>query len=155
MSTNHLVAWILQGNPKRFRTLDYLRHSSHLDWRVRAHASRMRPGDRAYIWQSGPSAGVIAIGELEGMPRLLVANSALALQYSAREESELAAVPTLRVPVEVTYLADPILTRREVLHDATLREMTVIASPQATSFGVTELQSQRLDELLQGRLQPL
>ena len=46
--------WILQSNPRTFRTLDYLRdHPAELDWwHISRYRDQIKPGDIAFIWKS-------------------------------------------------------------------------------------------------------
>ena len=65
------MAWIFQGNPKKFAIDEYLASFPQLIyWYTPRHASQIQIRDRAFIWRSGAEAGVIAIGTVVEKPKL-------------------------------------------------------------------------------------
>lgn len=57
------MAWILQGNPKRFDVDDYLARYSYIYWSTPTNQKDFSLGDRVFIWRADDQAGAIAIGK--------------------------------------------------------------------------------------------
>lgn len=65
------MAWIFQGNPKKFEIDEYVaRYPELIYWYTPRHASEIQVGDRVFLWRSGAEAGVIAIGSVVEKPVL-------------------------------------------------------------------------------------
>lgn len=61
------MAWIFQGNPKRF-DIDDLSRYSFLYWSTPTNQREIAIGDRAFIWKSGELSGLVAIGTVKELP---------------------------------------------------------------------------------------
>lgn len=98
--------WIFQGNPERFR-IDEAWHERYPQpaWTALPgkHVDAIRPGDRAALWISGESAGVYAIGEVNGFPY----QGYQGVDGWVHEEDWNA--PAICIPVCVPWLHEPIL----------------------------------------------
>ena len=62
------MAWIFQGNPKRFDIDDYLSRYSFIYWSTPTNQREIAIGDRAFIWRSGELSGLVAIGTIKELP---------------------------------------------------------------------------------------
>jgi hypothetical protein len=62
------MAWIFQGNPKRFDIDDYLSRYSFIYWSTPTNQKEIAVGDRAFIWRSGELSGLVAIGTIKELP---------------------------------------------------------------------------------------
>jgi len=62
------MAWIFQGNPKRFDIDDYLSRYSFIYWSTPTNQKEMVVGDKAFIWRSGELSGLVAIGTIRELP---------------------------------------------------------------------------------------
>jgi hypothetical protein len=62
------MAWIFQGNPKRFDIDDYLCRYSFIYWSAPTNQREFEVGDRVFIWRSGEISGVVAIGTVKELP---------------------------------------------------------------------------------------
>lgn len=62
------MAWIFQGNPKRFDIDDYLSRYSFIYWSAPTNQKEMTVGDRAFVWRSGELSGLVAIGTIRELP---------------------------------------------------------------------------------------
>lgn len=66
------MAWIFQGNPKKFAIDDYVASYPELIyWYTPRHASEIQVGDRVFLWRSGADSGAIAIGSVVEKPVLV------------------------------------------------------------------------------------
>ncbi len=64
-----MATWVFQGNPERFDIDDYVaRYPELIYWRTPRHAKEISVGDRAFLWRSGPNAGVSAVGVVVEAP---------------------------------------------------------------------------------------
>ena len=62
------MAWIFQGNPKRFDIDDYLGRYSFIYWNTPTNQRKIAIGDRAFIWRSGELSGLVAIDTVKELP---------------------------------------------------------------------------------------
>ena len=63
------MAWIFQGNPKKFEIDEYVaRYPELIYWYTPRYASEIQVGDRVFIWRSGDEAGAVAIGSVVEKP---------------------------------------------------------------------------------------
>lgn len=62
------MAWILQGNPKRFDIDDYLSRYSFIYWSTPTNQKEFAVGDRVFIWRAVEQSGAIAIGIVKELP---------------------------------------------------------------------------------------
>jgi hypothetical protein len=63
--------WVFQANPKQYdlrSELAELDVGDEDEWFVSRYASEMRPGDMVVLYESGPDAAVLAVGELTSAP---------------------------------------------------------------------------------------
>lgn len=66
------MAWIFQGNPKKFEIDEYVaRYPELIYWYTPRHASEIQVGDRVFLWRSGVEAGAIAVGSVVEKPVLM------------------------------------------------------------------------------------
>jgi len=56
--------WVFQGNPKYYDAAGALRAGAAKSWTVTAHQGKIRPGDKAIIWVTGPQAGCYALATI-------------------------------------------------------------------------------------------
>ena len=62
------MAWILQGNPKRFDIDDYLSRYAYIYWSVSTNLKDFVIGDRVFIWRAGKNSGAVALGYVKELP---------------------------------------------------------------------------------------
>lgn len=123
--------WLLQADPERWELEAHLPDTppGHVaDWTVTPQRPEMQSGDGVALGQGG-AGGVMAVGRLAGVARLLP-------RPGVRSES--AGQPEFRVGVEIHRHLDPPITRGEVLADPLLSQMAVIKQPSGgTNFPLT------------------
>ncbi len=56
--------WIFKANPKWYDAFSALRDNAVDRWIVAAHEQRIKPGDKAIIWVTGPAAGCYALATI-------------------------------------------------------------------------------------------
>ena len=59
-----MPSWIFQGNPKIYDLTAAVRALKEETWLVQQHRAEIRVGDRVYLWESGPEAGIVAVAEV-------------------------------------------------------------------------------------------
>ena len=62
--------WIFQANPKLFNIDEAITHLSEMTWSVSAHKELISPGDKVFLWKSGPEAGIIGEATVLAPPSL-------------------------------------------------------------------------------------
>ena len=60
-----MANWLLQSNPQRWRLAEFLDEHPPAElsaWSVNRYLDQVSQGDNLALWQSGPNAGVVALG---------------------------------------------------------------------------------------------
>jgi hypothetical protein len=146
------VAWVFQGNPKKFDIDDYVtRYPELIYWRTPTYSSRIAVGDRAFIWRSGPNAGVIGIGVVVEAP---IPGTKVKHPEALREDLWRVEKPDSDEEKTGIHLQDLRLTVEEgfvsrsmVKGDAELAQASIITIPQGTVFSLTPAQTAALERL--------
>jgi hypothetical protein len=142
--------WIFQGNPAEFRIEDYLRDAKgDIQWRASQHKDEIKMGDRAYIWRSGPAAGVIAECIVTA-ERYQQADEPWAIPYwtsaKAREDAK-EAVDQVRASIQRVSANGQFIARSSLLQHPTLQNLSIIRQPRGTNFEVTPEEAVALADL--------
>lgn len=135
--------WLFQGNPDRFNVDAYLASRTEFCWSVRQHRSRIKVGDRVYLWRSGKDAGIIAVAEATSDVMLLPDDAREFWVEPAADEVG----PAHRVKLRLLLnRSDSPLLRARVRE--ALPGFHFIKSPQGTNFTVTPEENQVIESLL-------
>lgn len=138
--------WLFQANPKYHDLVTELANMQVGDtdgWSVDRYRAEMKAGDVAILWQSGPAAGIYAIGELIGEPH----------KYDWEpSQKEIEEQPYLKAGWAVEYkyktiLKQPLLRERIKTHPI-LSQMQIIKMPRATVFRVTPTEWRELTKMI-------
>lgn len=135
-------AWLFQADPDVWNLEQALENAQPGDleeWKLSRYKTEVGIGDPIILWQSGPMAGIYAIGEVvsETRPRTL-----------KPDEGDAGAAEDLGVDVRYrTILPEPIL-RTALVNHPVLSNMAVLRSPQGTNHRVTSEEWQAIQSLL-------
>ena len=144
-------SWIFQANPNRYDILGALSdpECEETMWSVNQHRDNIRNGDTAFIWMSGPSAGIYAVADITSDPRM-VSGDAEDDRYW-RSSADVGA-PRLVVGIRITrnLVSAPIL-KSELLGIPQLRDLEILRFAQATNFAVTQTQRAEILKLVESR----
>jgi 5-methylcytosine-specific restriction enzyme B len=145
-------SWIFQNNPAFWDLRAAVRGLSEISWSATQHVSEIVPGDRVYMWEAGPDAGIQATGEVldRAARRPEVPGEAV---YRKKEDPS-GETERVRVRVSVDQLVDPPLLRNELMSIAELSTLSILKFPQGTNFAVTPNEAEVLEGLLKDRLIP-
>jgi hypothetical protein len=138
--------WIFQANPKRYDLLDFLARPSTQpgivdDWTLRQHAQDVSDGDTVLLWTAGDQAGIYGIGTVVGESFM-----------RPRQDWEPEDAPPESLTIHYRLdriLVDHPVSRRDLVNDPILKDLSVIRQPQGTNFPVTEQQWEALRPLLE------
>jgi MoxR-like ATPase len=112
------------------------------------HKEKLQPGDIAYLWQSGPEAGLIAVATVTTTPEFIEDN--LSDRAYFLKEDALNYGEDWRVNLHIDkVLEEPILRATFVEHPV-LSKSTIIRAPQGTNFLLTQEEKGVIDRLLSG-----
>lgn len=138
--------WLFQANPRNFdlaRILAATRQGGEDRWAVMLYREEMRKGDIVLLWQSGPDAGVHAIGELLDAPH--------ARDWPVNEREVGTAQYKMAdwwVRFRYTRIFQRPIRRAAFLQNPVLRESHIIRAPMGTNFRVTQEEWEELQKML-------
>jgi len=140
--------WIFQANPEHYAIEDALKGLSVLKWTVNRYADKIKPGDRAYIWKSGPTGGILAEATILDKPREM-SEAPQELSFYLKQNSivQIACRATLRID---KVFDKPAVTRSQMKAHKILKEMLIIRQPNGTNFPVTEDEQLAIAEVING-----
>jgi predicted RNA-binding protein with PUA-like domain len=125
-----MAHWLLQGNPRRWRMDEFFRENpvSALDsWPITRYLDEVAAGDDVALWRAGRDAGVVALGQVTGLPYEEVG---AASDYW--EDLEKADRTRWWLPLRLSeaFLDAPI-TRQELRDDPRFGQAAILRQPQA------------------------
>lgn len=136
--------WIFAANPKYYDVRAALGNCRQIPWRVRQHADAIRLGDRAYVWQMGTQAAILAQGEVvtEVGPVKLDPGDPFILDRDQFPNVE----PSVYLLIEKVF-RNPIQKAWLQMHPK-LKSLSVLHPPyQRTNFSVESNEAKVLDAL--------
>jgi DNA replication protein DnaC len=141
--------WIFQANPKLYDIDRALSELSAIEWTVRQHRKQVHRGDKAYVWRSGPAAGIVAEGTIATEPVESEPDPAEDRFYLQRESFS-KVEPRVRISIE-RVLDEPLL-RTDLRDDPVLKDLGILHFANATVHEVKASEEERLRELLADQL---
>jgi MoxR-like ATPase len=141
------TAWIFQANPSLYDIDRALKQLPEIEWTVRQHRKRVRAGDKAYIWRSGPLAGIVAEATVATDPAESGPDPAEDPYYIQREAFSKVEP---RVTIKIDRVLDEPLLREVLRNDPVLKGLRILHFANATVHEVKPPEEQRLQELLAG-----
>lgn len=66
--------WIFQANPRLYNIDQALLSLPEMTWLVSSHKEHIGPGDKVFLWKSGPEAAIIAEASVLAPPSILHAS---------------------------------------------------------------------------------
>lgn len=140
--------WIFQANPKIYEIAAAVRALKEDTWLVQQHRNDIRPGDRAYLWESGTGGGIVAVCEI--LDEVADRRENEAAERFILDPLKLGGVQP-RVRIRISSIVDPKLLRRDLQAQPALRNLSILRQPQGTNFSVTPEQERTIEELLADR----
>lgn len=141
--------WIFQANPKTFRIFDWWDDHPNdqiINWSVRQYGDEIKKGDFVILWLSGTQSGIYAIAEVITNP--------YSKSYSNEEKKYWVKQTELyktKLRVDIKYIKkflDKPISRNFCVDDQILSNLTILKQAQGTNFKVTEIQWNRLMEVI-------
>jgi len=146
------MAWILQGNPNRFDIDDYLTRYSFIYWSTPTNQKDFAIGDTAFIWRSGASAGIIAVGTIKELP---IPRSDVKKPEALGEDllwiNQLDEPSEIKVGIEIKEARltpeDGMVIRESLKTDSVLSKNRIITNPVGTVFRINLEEENNLEKL--------
>ena len=138
---NSSKTFIFQSNFDDLNVEQTLKPGSHQVWYANQHRKKMMPGDRVYIWRSGPEG----VRGIYGWANL---NSA-AYQSTSSDSDE----PHYEVDVANVNLFKKPLLAIDLKKDPVLKDMLILKAPSGTNFLLDEQQEAALEQVSQGLME--
>jgi hypothetical protein len=140
--------WIFQSNPDYFDSARAVRELPELTWLVNQHKERVKPGDRVFLWESGPHAGAIALCTVLTQPAD-TEETEEERRYNKTEDMFAGAKTRVRLRID-SVPAHRVL-RRLLLDHPVLGSLTILRAPQQTNYALTAEQGATLEDLMVAR----
>ena len=138
-------AWIFQSNPDIYDLPGALEVISEFYWLVRKYEREIHIGDRVYLWETGPDAGVVAIAEVASEPADVEDSDADKAFW--RDPSAFIG-PRCRALLRITRVVDPRFPRAEARANKILESLPNLRFAQGTNLPITDAQDRELARLV-------
>jgi MoxR-like ATPase len=138
-------AWIFQANPRYYDIRAAVESLEEINWGISYYRKEIEVGDEAYIWVSGPGAGIIAAGRI-------LNNPTEAQQDEGEDQFSIEpgrfAGKRLRVRIKIeNVLSYPIL-RSDLVEHSVLKDLAIIRFANAAIFKVKPVEHEALRALI-------
>jgi hypothetical protein len=144
--------WIFQGSPTTFNTTAAIKALPELDWLVKRYRDQVHPGDRVFLWESGPNAGVLAIATVLTEPAIKATlEEEKPFWVGGEEEVE----PKPRVSLRIDKVLDPRLPRQRLAEHDLLKHNAIITLRTGTNFALTPEEAETLMAMIEERVEPI
>ena len=127
--------WLFQANPKIFDIRRALNNLPELTWTINQTAGKFQAGQTGYIWESGPTGGVIAHATLLTGPAETDADSREE-EYSI-DQSKFAG-RRLRVRMRIDRVLEEPIPRQSLLEHPTLKSLTILRFAKCNNYSLTD-----------------
>ncbi|MBW1702069.1 MAG: EVE domain-containing protein [Deltaproteobacteria bacterium] len=144
---DEVAAWIFQANPKYFDIESAVKSLKLRTWSVKKYKNRILPGDKAYIWQSGSNAGILAVGKVLDKPKQLPFPEDE--KPFVRKEGRFKEIDT-RVRVKINKVLDPLVFKKDLLYNPMLSNLQIIKAPQGAVFPLSAEENEALKRITGG-----
>ena len=143
--------WIFQGNPDRFRVMDYL-HAGllRISWSVNRYSEAISVGDRVYIWQTA--------GKSKAQSGIVASCTVASEPWSGPDHEE--ALPYWVKPADVSSTAlrvwlrpgkvankQEVIKREWLISDPACSGLSILRQAAGTNYPVTTSEATRLEAL--------
>jgi len=139
-------AWIFQANPKTFDVAGAVRALPQLTWTARQHVDDIHVGDRVYIWEAGPTAGIIATAEV--VEEASVREDDTPSRAFWRNAGDLSGEAP-RVVLRIDSVLETRLTRSRLQADSRFDDLPFLRAPMGTNFPISDKHRRALDEMIE------
>jgi 5-methylcytosine-specific restriction enzyme B len=143
-------SWIFQSSPDQYDLAGALESLAEFFWLVRRYEKEIHVGDRVYLWEAGPDAGVAAIAEVASEPAEVEDSDA---DKGFWRDPAAFQGPRRRVLLKITKVVDPRLSRAEAQANPALAKLPNLVFAQGTNFPLTPEQDQELQRVIAGLAQ--
>ena len=140
-------SWIFQANPNIYDLTAALGELSEIHWSVKQHLDDIHAGDKIFLWESGPNAGVLAVAHVLTEPAIVREDERETKFYRDRERYE-EEVPRVRLQIE--EVLPKRIARETLMAHHVLSSLSILRAPQGTNFPVTLEQAEALEALISG-----
>jgi hypothetical protein len=138
--------WIFQASPRFSNVKGAVLSIEEPVCLVHQFSKEIGPGDRVYLWECGPRAGIIALAEVAEAPR---SQPEPAEQLPFIRESEKFAGDRLRVKLRIVKRIAPVISRTYLTSRPELAGLSILRCARGTNFRLTREQAEVLDKVVQ------
>jgi len=133
--------WIFQANPQYYDLRGALRSLHRLQWGIFRYKDKIVNDDIAFLWESGPDAGILAQVRIEDVPKYL---PELEEEKPFMRNQEKFDGMKLQVPIKIQYVLPYQLSKVDLKLHPILKDMQILRFAQGTNFPLTQAQGESL-----------
>lgn len=142
--------WIFQANPDVYDVRAAIRKLREIAWTVSRHKDEIAPGDRVYLWESGPEAGILGVARVVAPVNTSpMPTDDLTFWKKQPENLDLGKA---WVQLQILGVIEPTLERAKIASQPELTNLRILRQPQGTNFAVEKKETEVLEGLLKGRI---
>ena len=137
--------WIFKANPEKYRLQARLRDPNPaISWRVSRYRNEIRPGDTAFVWQTGKERGLCATLRIDSAPREI---DELSREIPYCVDPDLSSLGwRVRATIQRRF---PLIPAEEFRTTPGLELLSVFSGfHQATNFSVTPQEARIIESLI-------
>lgn len=113
-------AWIFQSSPMQYDLPGALTSLKTFTWLVNQYEHEIHAGDRVFLWETGPQAGVLASGRVTSEPTMMIQGQG---EEAFERRPDKFSGPRLRVGIEIEHVLRPRLSRQQISADEVLTSL--------------------------------
>ena len=134
--------WVFQGNPKIYNVVEALNDNLLSTWNIKAHADKIKIGDRFILWLTGNAPGCYALGEVTSHIYEGVDSEEQNKYYVDKSKN----TPAKRVKIKINKnLVNNPISKKEIEKVTELNNLNV--GLQGTNFTATKEEYQLLADM--------
>lgn len=109
-----------------------------MTWFAKQSRNYIHIGDLVFIWKSGPTGGLVAIGTIKSEPAIIKECKLMKSYYHSQEFFNKV---DYRCWIDIDVVLPCCISRDVFMHDNSTKDITILRAPIATNFRLTAYQA--------------
>lgn len=134
--------WIFQANPKYYNLEKSIKKLKNMTWFVKQHTQSIKKNDKAFLWESGKEAGILAVATIVSDPCLIEEDPAMSEYFRASIFGGI----KLRCRLRIEYVLSTKIKKEFLINHPELKNVSILRAPIGTNFKVSEIEGELLEQ---------